>query len=60
MSDTLNATHAYWCDGVLAHNIVDVQHIPGRINLVGDGISRKDEGQPHHEDDSSAWSVVPD
>ena len=24
MSDTLNATHARWCDGVLAHHIIDV------------------------------------
>src|ERR1700676_705855 len=47
MSDTLNTTHARWCDGVLAHHIVDVRHIPGRVNLVGDGISRMDEGQPH-------------
>jgi hypothetical protein len=60
MSDTLNATHARWCDGVLAHNIVDVRHIPGRVNLVGDGISRKDEGQAHQEDDGSSWSVIPD
>ena len=60
MSDTLNATHARWCDGVLAHHIVDVRHIPGRVNLVGDGISRKDEGQPHHDNDGSSWSVVPD
>jgi hypothetical protein len=60
MSDTLNATHARWCDGVLAHNIVEVRHIPGRVNLVGDGISRKDEGQAHQKDDGSSWSVVPD
>ena len=24
MSDTLNATHAHWCNGVLAHHIVDI------------------------------------
>jgi hypothetical protein len=60
MSDTLNATHACWCDGVLAHHIVDVQHIPGRVNLVGNGISRMDEGQPHREGDGSSWSVTPD
>ena len=60
MSDTLNATHARWCDGVLAHHIVDVRHIPGRVNLVGDGISRMDEGQPHWENDGSSWSVTPD
>jgi hypothetical protein len=39
MSDNLNATHARWCDSVLAHQIIDVCHIPGHINLVGDGFS---------------------
>src|SRR5882762_885168 len=60
LSPELNATHARWCDGVLAHQIVDVRHIPGRINLVGDGISRKDEGLPRIEGDGSSWSVIPD
>src|SRR6267154_2281727 len=44
LSNELNATHAHWCDGVISHQIVDVQHIPGQINLVGDG----------------SWSVTPD
>src|SRR6202034_2567544 len=60
VSTDLNATHARWRDGVVSHQIVDVRHIPGRINLVGDGISRKDEDQPHIEGDGSSWSVVPD
>jgi len=60
LSDKLNATHARWHDGVISHQIVDVWHIPGRINLVGDGLSRKDEDQPHIEGDGSSWSVVPD
>ena len=60
ISDELNATHARWRDGVIAHQIVDVRHIPGRINLVGDGISRQDEDQPHIEGDGSSWSVIPD
>ena len=58
--DELNATHARWRDGVISHQIVDVQHIPGRINLVGDGLSRKDEDQPHVDGDGSSWSVAPD
>ena len=29
LSDELNATHIRWQDGVLAHQIVDVRHIPG-------------------------------
>jgi len=60
ISDDLNATHARWHDGVIAHQIIDVRHIPGHINLVGDGISRQDEDQPHVEGDGSSWSVIPD
>src|ERR1700683_3793328 len=59
-SNNLNATHARWRDGILAHQITDVRHIPGRINLVSDGLSRKDEGLPHIKGDGSSWSVVPD
>ena len=59
-SDNLNATHARWHDGILAHQIIDVHHILGRINLVGNGLSRKDEGLPYIEGDGSSWSVVPD
>jgi hypothetical protein len=59
-SDDLNATHARWRDGILAHQIIHVHHIPGQINLGGDGLSRKDEGLPHIEGNSSSWSVVPD
>jgi hypothetical protein len=60
MSNELNATHARWRDGIFAHQIIDARHIPGRINLVGDGISRQDEGQPYRENDGSSWSVLPD
>lgn len=60
MSDELNATHARWRDGVFAHQIVDIRHIPGRINLVGDGLSRQGKGLPHQENDGSSWSVLPD
>ena len=60
MSDDLNATHARWRDGILAHQIVDACHIPGCINLVGNRISHKDEDLPHEDGDSSSWSVLPD
>ena len=60
LSDELNATHARWHDGVVSHHITDVRHIPGQINLVGDGISWKDEEQPHIDGDGSSWSVAPD
>ena len=59
MSD-LNATHAHWCNGIISHQIIDVRHIPCHINLVGNGISWKDEDLPHKENDGSSWSVAPD
>jgi hypothetical protein len=44
-------------NGVISHQIVNIRHIPGHINLVGDGISRRDEDQPHTDSDGSSWSV---
>lgn len=45
INDKMNPAHARWRDGILAHNIVDVRHIPGKINLVADGLSRMWEGE---------------
>jgi len=59
LSDKLSATHARWRDGVLAHNIVDVRHIPGKINIA-DGISRQYEGTDKTPGDGSEWTVTPD
>ena len=56
MNDKLSAAHARWRDGVLAHNIVDVRHIPGITNIA-DGISRQYEGTPKTGDDNSEWDV---
>ena len=56
LSDKLTATHARWRDGVLAHNIVDVRHVPGVMNIA-DGLSRQHEGQPHNDTDGSTWTV---
>ena len=53
MNDKLSATHARWCDGILAHQIVDVHHVPGHINVVADGSSRAAEGTPWEEGNSS-------
>ena len=41
LSEKLNATHAWWRDGVTAYNFIEVQHLPGRLNSVADVISRK-------------------
>jgi len=60
LNDKLNAAHARWRDGILAHQIIDVRHVPGRINVVADGISRKWEGTPRQGGDGSEWTVCED
>lgn len=45
MNDKLSAMHARWRDGVLAHNIVDVRHIPGVTNIA-DGLSCQFKNTP--------------
>ena len=40
-SDTISAAHARWRDRIIAHNIVAVRHVPGRLNVVADGLSRQ-------------------
>ena len=60
MNDKLSATHARWRDGILSHQIVDVRHVPGRINVVADGLSRAAEGTPREEGDGSEWTVSED
>ena len=39
MNDNLSATHAHWREGILAHQIIDVRHVPGHVNVVADGLS---------------------
>ena len=60
MNDKLSATHARWRDGILAHQITDVRHVPGRLNVVADGLSRASEGAAHEEGDGSEWTVSED
>jgi hypothetical protein len=60
MNDKLSATHARWRDGILAHQIIDVRHVPGRLNVVADGLSRASEGTDHEEGDGSEWTVPED
>ena len=62
LSDNLNAAHARWRDGILAHNIIDVRHVPGKLNVIADGLSRQWEGQPRNNglQDDSEWTVSED
>ena len=40
MNNKLSSMHERWQDSVLAHNIIDVQHVPGVTNIV-DGLIRQ-------------------
>ena len=60
MNDKLSATHARWRDGILAHQITDVRHVPGRLNVVADGLSRASEGTENVDGDGSQWTVSED
>lgn len=59
MNDKLSATHARWRDSVLAHNIIDVRHVPGVTNIA-DGISRQYENTEKASNDGSEYTVSPD
>jgi len=60
MNDKLNTTHARWRDGILSQQIMDVWHVPGKINVVADGLSRAREGTGKEDGDSSKWTVCED
>ena len=60
LNDKLNATHTRWQDSIISYNITDVRHVPGKINVVTDGISRKWEGTPSQVGDGSEWTVSKD
>jgi len=57
-----SATHARWRDGIIAHNIVAMRHVPGHLNVVADGLSRQWDHTERTitQDDGSEWSVNPD
>ena len=57
LNDKLNTNHARWRDSILAHHIIDVRHVSGKINMVADGISWKWEGKPRELGDGSEWTV---
>lgn len=58
MNDKLSAMHARSHNSILSHQIMDVRHVPGHINVVADGLSRAVEGTPW--EDSSEWMVSED
>ena len=60
LNDKLSATHARWRDGILAHQITDVRHVPGRLNVVADGLSRANEGANKDNNNGSEWTVSED
>jgi len=41
------------------HNIVNIHHIPGKINIA-DGVSRQYEGMDKTPGNGSEWTVTPD
>jgi hypothetical protein len=57
LSKKLSAVHAQWQDGILGHQIIDVQRIPGNVNVVVDSLSCQWEDQPEQEEDDCEWMV---
>ncbi|OBZ76748.1 Retrovirus-related Pol polyprotein from transposon opus [Grifola frondosa] len=60
INDKLNAAHARWRDSIIAHQIIDIRHVPGKINVVADGLSRAGENTEWREGDGSTWTVSED
>ena len=60
LNDKLSATHARWRDGILAHQIIDVRHVPGQLNVVTDSLSSASEGTENKSGDGSEWTVSED
>lgn len=58
MNDKLSVTHARWRDSMLAHNIIDVQHVPGVMNIA-DGLSCQYENTLRSDRDGSNWTISP-
>jgi RNase H-like domain found in reverse transcriptase/Reverse transcriptase (RNA-dependent DNA polymerase) len=60
LSKKPSAVHARWQDGILAHQIIDVHHVLGKINVIVDGLSRQWKGQLAGREDGGNWTVNPD
>lgn len=59
LSNKLSIVHAWWRDGILAYQIMAVQHRPGITNAA-DALSHCMSRQPRMDEDESAWSVSED
>ena len=44
----------------MAHQIIDVRHVPGRLNMVADSLSCASEGTGNKSEDGSEWTVSED
>lgn len=60
LNDKISSVHARWRDGVLAYQITDVRHRPGKLNPVADGLSRKFVNLPVVNGDGHEWTVSED
>jgi hypothetical protein len=60
LNPTLNVVHTRWWEVILVYNIIDIRHIPGKLNVVADRLSRKWEGIPLAIGDGSEWTVSED
>ena len=59
INNNLYSTHAWWLDGIMGHNIVDVQHCPGWLNQAADGISHQFTNVTVKNDNGHKWTVDP-
>jgi hypothetical protein len=57
LNSNLNAAHARWRESILAYNIVDIRHVPGKLNVIADSLSHKWEGIAPTPGDGSEWTV---
>ena len=61
LKEKLTPAHARWHDSIMGHHIIDIQHILGKVNMVGDSISYQwAPGAEHTATNGSSWTVNPD
>jgi hypothetical protein len=39
LNDHMNIAHTWWRDRILAHRIINVRHVPGKLNVIADRLS---------------------